>query len=214
MSAPESLSERPVVADTVVANYFLTVGAFDLLCEILGGAVQVPRAVFDPDEPDDVAEEAASELRRGLRLHRRRATDSGIGNELRERSVQALPHFETLPDLVAHGKLIVLDLDAEGLTMFARLRDASFVSQFSVLAGLGRGEASALAIAIGRRYDFATDDQDAIKVACALDADIRTRRIRALLIEAADASLITRDEARELHLRMVDAGFWDKGRIE
>src|SRR5437016_6281998 len=113
MSAPESQSERPVVADTVVANYFLTVGSFDLLCAILGGAVRVPRAVFDPDEPDDVAEEAASELRRGLRLHRQRSTDSGIGHDLRERSARALPHFETLPDLVAHGKLIALDLDTE-----------------------------------------------------------------------------------------------------
>jgi hypothetical protein len=64
MSASESRFERPVVADTVVVNYFVAVGAFDLLRALLGGVVHIPRAVFDPDEPDDVAEEAASELRR------------------------------------------------------------------------------------------------------------------------------------------------------
>ena len=69
MSASESPFERPAVADTVVLNYFVAVGAFELLRTLFGGAVHVPRAVFDPDEPDDVAEEAASELRRGLRLH-------------------------------------------------------------------------------------------------------------------------------------------------
>jgi predicted nucleic acid-binding protein len=213
MSAPESLTEPPVVADTVVVNYFLAVGAFDLLCALLGGAVRVPRAVFDSDEPDDVAEEAASELRRGLRLHRQRSTDSGIGAELRERSARALPHFETLPMLTAQGQLVALDLHGDELIMFARLRDASFVSRFSLLGGLGRGEAAALAIAIGRGYDLATDDQDAIKAANGLAADMQIHRIRALLIHAADARLITRDEARELHAAMVSAGFWDKGTI-
>lgn len=108
MSATESLFERPVVADTVVVNYFLAVGAFDLLRSLLGGVVQVPRAVFDPDEPDDVAEDAASELRRGLRRHRMRSADRGIGRELRERSARALPHFERLPELVERGEILVL----------------------------------------------------------------------------------------------------------
>jgi predicted nucleic acid-binding protein len=214
MSANESLFERPVVADTVVVNYFLAVGAFEFLRALLDGAVQIPRAVFDPDEPDDVAEEAASELRRGLRLHRQRSTDRGIGAELRERSARALPHFETLPALAARGQLVVLDLNRDELTTFARLRDASFVSQFSILAGLGRGEAAALAIALGRGFDLATDDQDAIKAAAGLASDMRTYRIRALLIHAVDNGLIARDEARALHAAMVSAGFWDRGRID
>lgn len=214
MSAHESRFKRPVVADTVVVNYFVAVGAFELLRALLGGAVQIPRAVFDPEEPDDVAEGAASELRRGLRLHRQRATDRGIGQELRERSARALPHFETLPELAARGELVVLDLSGDELTTFARLRDASFVSQFSILAGLGRGEASALAIALGRGYELATDDQDAINAAAGLAPDMRIHRIRALLLLAVDAGLMTRDEARAQHVAMVSAGFWDKGRID
>ena len=63
------------------------------------------------------------------------------------------------------------------------------------LAGLGRGEAAALAIALKREYDFATDDQDAIRVAGALEPSKRTYRIRALLMHAADVGLITRQEA-------------------
>lgn len=213
MSGNES-PERPVVADTVVVNYFLAVGAFGLLRVLLGGAVRIPRAVFDPDEPDDVAEEAASELRRGLRLHQHRSADRSIGSELRERSARALPHFETLPELVSRGELMVLDLSGDELGTFARLRDASFVSRFSLVAGLGRGEAAALAIAARRGYDLATDDQDAIKAAAGLMPDIETHRIRALLVRAADTGLITRDRARELHAAMLAAGFWDKGTIE
>jgi predicted nucleic acid-binding protein len=213
VSASESL-ERPVVADTVVVNYFLAVGAFDLLRRLLGGAVQIPRAVFDPDEPDDVAEEAASELRRGLRLHRRRSNDRGIGSELRERSSRALPHFEDLANLATRGELVVLDLSADELSTFAELRDPTFVSRFSLVAGLGRGEAAALAIALGRGYDLATDDQDAIKAAAELSAEIQTHRIRGLLVDAADSGLVTRDKAREIHAAMVRAGFWDKGSID
>lgn len=176
--------------------------------------MKVPRAVFDPDEPDDVAEEAASELRRGLRLHRQRSTDRGTARELRERSGRALPHFEALPELASRGDLEILDLVGEELTIFAQLRDAKFVSKFSLVAGLGRGEAAALAIAVNRGYDLATDDQDAINVATGLAPDVQTRRIRALLIQAADLRLVSRDEARELHAAMVRAGFWDKGRID
>jgi predicted nucleic acid-binding protein len=56
----------------------------------------------------------------------------------------------------------------EELETFARLRDREYVKQFSLIAGLGRGEAAALAIAHARGFDLATDDQDAIRVATAL----------------------------------------------
>ena len=71
MSADES-PERTVF-DTVVINYFLAVGQIETLIGLCGHLL-VPRAVFDPDEPDDLREEAMSELRRGRHLHRRRAS--------------------------------------------------------------------------------------------------------------------------------------------
>lgn len=214
MSASGSRTERAVVADTVVVNYFLAVGAFDLLRTVLGGTVQVPRAVFDPDETDSVAEEATSELRRGWRLHRRRSVDEGIGAELRERSARALPRFETLPELAARGQLVALDLTDEELATFARLRDPTFVAQFSLVAGLGRGEAAAVALALARDYDLATDDQDAIKVMAGLAPNARVRRIRALLALAVEHRLLAKDEAKAIHARMIAAGFWDRAEID
>jgi predicted nucleic acid-binding protein len=109
---------------------------------------------------------------------------------------------------------VVLDLSGDELATFARLRDGSFVSQFSLVTGLGQGEAAALAIALGRTYEFATDDQDAIKVARGLAPDLQTHRIRALLVHAAQSALISREEARQIHSAMLTAGFWDRGRIE
>ncbi|MGH9360838.1 MAG: hypothetical protein ACRD2T_02910 [Thermoanaerobaculia bacterium] len=211
MSASGSPPEqRPVIADTVVVNYFLAVGALDLLRKLIGGAVRVPRAVFDPDEGDDIAEEATSELRRGLRLHRRRSQDKRITTELQQRSARALPHFESLPKLVARGELVVVDLSETELETFVQLRDKGFVARFSLIAGLGRGEAAALALALGGRYDLATDDEDAIRVLKALRPGLVVMRIRALLRLAVDRGLLGRDAARTIHREMVRAGFWDR----
>src|SRR5262249_47594780 len=127
---------------------------------------------------------AASELRRGLRLHRSRTQDDGVGGELRARSERALPHFERLPELVRSGLLIAIEMSSDELATFARLRDRLYVQRFSLIAGLGRGEAAALAIATARGYDLATDDTDAIKVAAALEPAVPVHRIRGLLLGA------------------------------
>src|SRR5271157_4384574 len=100
MSADESL-ERTVF-DTVVINYFLGAGQIETLIAVCGPLL-VPRAVFDPDEPDDLREEAMSELRRGWHLHRRRASGSDIAPHLRARALSVLPHFARLPELASLG---------------------------------------------------------------------------------------------------------------
>lgn len=209
-----SRADRLVVSDTVVVNYFLAVGNFELLRQLLGGIVRVPSAVFDPEEPDTVADEAVSELRAGMRLHARRAFDDRIPAVLRARSIRALPHFHTLPSLAADGHVVALELTPEELGQFARLRSSDYVREFSLVAGLGRGEAAALAIALGRGWGLATDDEDAIKVARALDPNVSIHRIRALLLEAVEAAMISRQEAQELHSAMIEAGFWDRKRLE
>lgn len=205
-----SPDEPRAVADTVVVNYFVSVGAFDLLASLLGGVVFVPRAVFDPDEPESVADEVVSELRAGLRLHRRRAGDERVPAVLRQRSERALPHLETLQSLAASGRLVSLDLTDDELRLFAQLRSADFVGQFARVAGLGRGEAAALSIALTRGHGLATDDQDAIEVARAIDPAIPIHRIRALLLRLVERRLVSRLEAVALHRAMVDAGFWDR----
>ena len=203
-----------IVADTVVVNYFVAVGEFELLRQLLGGCVQVPRAVFDPDEPEDIADEAASELRRGLRLHQFRAKDRGIGKELRERSARALPHLERLADHASHGEIVALQLSLDEMRIYARLRDAQYVTRYGPVTGLGHGEAAAIAIAVTRGFGFASDDQDAIKVARALAPDMAILRIRALLMDAVTKGLIDKERAKAIHSAIVQAGFWDRGTIE
>lgn len=208
------LGDEPnIVVDTVVVNYFLAVGGFERLRDLLGGAVYVPRAVFDPDAPEDTDEAAVSELRAGLRFHRRRASDARIPLVLRERSARVLPHFEKLDELAASSQLVALDLSEDELRLFAQLRDVEYVRQFARVGGLGRGEAAALAIALRRGTELATDDQDAIAVGRALNPELPVRRIRGLLLEAVERGLTSISEAEELHRAMIDAGFWDRGAL-
>jgi predicted nucleic acid-binding protein len=81
------------------------------------------------------------------------------------------------------------------------------------VAGLGRGEAAALALAVNRGYGLATDDQDAIEVARGVRSELPIHRIRALLLRAVKTGLITKSRARELHSAMIEAGFWDRATL-
>ena len=211
MSANAS-PEQSVVFDTVVINYFLAVGEIQLLADLSGGSLRVPRAVFDPDEDDAGREEAMSELRRGLHLHRRRFEDAGAPPELRARSERALPEFEKMPDLVRQGTFQVVDLSDEELSVYAQLREPANVRQYGVLVGLGPGEAAVLAICSKRGWAPATDDSDAIRVAERLIPGVKPLRIRALLRLAVDRSMVDLSRARAIHESMRNQGFWDAGR--
>lgn len=212
MSANAS-PEQPVVFDTVVINYFLAVGEIQLLADLWGGSLLVPRAVFDPDEDDAGREEGMSELRRGLHLHGRRCEDTGAPSELRARSERALPEFEKVPDLFRLGTLRVVDLSDQELTMYAQLRDSATVRRYGVLVGLGPGEAAVLAICSRRGWLPATDDNDAIRVAERLLPGVKPLRIRALLHLAVDGGLVELNRARTIHETIRDLEFWDAGRL-
>src|SRR5207237_9908330 len=120
-----------------------------------------------------------------------------IAAPLREKSQRLLPHFERLQELSASGILHAIDLDPEELATYARLRDPEYVRQFSPAAGLGRGEAAALAVALSRGWELLTDDGDAVKVAAALAPNVNVSRIRGLLVEASNSGAISRERARE-----------------
>lgn len=212
MSASEQPSDAPVVADTVVVNYFLAVGEIQVLAQLWGGVIHIPRAVFDPDEPDDAPEEALSELRRGLHLHRRRVVDPLTSEPVLSRSQAALPHFEQL-SVLATGPLRIVELTDAELIVFSSLRDPQTASKYELVAPLGAGESAALAVAVERGWRLATDDQAAVDVAKRLMPELRPLRIRALLQAAVDAGLVTIARAREIHEAMKAAGFWDKGTL-
>jgi hypothetical protein len=207
MSADESLEKT--VLDTVVINYFLAAGHIETLIALCGPLL-VPRAVFDPDEPDDLREEAMSELRRGWHLHRRRASGSDIAPHLKARALSVLPHFARLPELAGRGSLVALDLTDADLALYAQLRDASGVREFGLVAGLGHGEAAVLALCKSGGYCPATDDTDAIKVAASLLPGLVPLRIRALLQLAVGKGIMDRTGAVAAHKAMKLLGFWDK----
>lgn len=205
--------DQPVVFDTVVINYFLAVSEIELLARLCGKPLAIPRSVFDPDEEDAGREEAMSELRRGLHLHRRRCEDDGAPAELRARSERALPAFERLPALLSSGVLQVVDLDDAETRLYAELRDATAVRRFGVVVGLGPGEAAVLAICAKRGWRPATDDTDAIRVAEQLLPGEKPLRIRALLRLAVERRLVDLPKARVIHKAMRDLGFWDTGTL-
>ncbi len=205
--------EAHVVFDTVVINYFLAAGVIELLARLCGGSIAIPRSVFDPDEDDAGREEAMSELRRGLHLHRRRCEDEGAPPELRARSERALPEFELLPELVASGVLRVVDLQDAEIAPYAQLRDAAAVRRFGLVVGLGPGEAGVLAICATRGWRPATDDADAIRVAEQMLPGVKPLRIRALLRLAVERGIVDPSRARVIHKTMLQLGFWDTGRL-
>ena len=212
MSANASpLPEQAVVLDTVVINYFLAAGELELLARLCGKPLAIPRSVFDPDEEDAGREEAMSELRRGLHLHRRRCEDEGTPPEVRARSERVLPEFERLPALVSSGVLQVVDLVDAETSLYAELRDAAKVRRFGLVVGLGPGEAAVLAICANRGWRPATDDTDAIRVAEHLLPGVKPLRIRALLRLAVDRRLVVLSQARVIHQTMRELGFWDTG---
>jgi len=208
MSADELL-DHVTVFDTVVVNYFLAIGEVDVLTALCG-AVLVPRAVFDPDEPDDAREEGMSELRRGWHLHRRRASGREFGPDMKAKCSAILPHFERLPDLVQRHLLVAMDLSDEELAQYARLRDRTRMRDLGLTVGLGHGEAAVLALCNSRGLRPATDDSDALKAAAAILPGATPLRIRALLTLAAARGLMTEGQAIDAHRRMKALGFWDK----
>jgi predicted nucleic acid-binding protein len=208
MSADESL-DQTTGSNTGVVNYFLAAGEFEVLTALCGSVV-VPRAVFDPDEPDDGREESMSELRRGWHLHRRRATGREFGPDMKAKSSAILPHFDRLSDLAQQQLLVAIDLSDDELVLYAQLRDRVRMRDLGLTVGLGHGEAAVLAVCSSRSLRPATDDSDAVKAAAAILPGVTPLRIRALLALAVARGVMTEGEAMEAHKRMKSFGFWDK----
>jgi hypothetical protein len=202
-----------VVADTVVVNYFLAVGRIGMLLDLLAGRLLVPTAVYDPNDAERPGTMGLSELEMGLRRHRQRATDGELSQLQRERSRDALPHFESLPKLVERGNLIPTNLSSAELKLYAQFRDRAWARAQGFATGLGPGESAAIAISEHRGIALATDDEDGIRLARLRNPDMRIYRIRGLLEAAVERGVVGRDEARSIHLAMVSRGFWDRGRL-
>jgi hypothetical protein len=205
------VSSQPVdaIVDTVVLRYFLFVDKFDILGMMLGQPIGIPRIVFDPDE-GAVSEETMSELRRSMHVQERRAGDRTRPDSERADAARNSTRLAQLAHLHADGSVVTVDMTDEERGTFSRLTQASSAVKMGLRLPLSGGEAACLAICLHRGARLVTDDTDAIIALKALaPPGDNYRRIRGLLQDAANAAVVTRDEANKVHAEMRRLGFWD-----
>lgn len=203
-------SDNDHIIDTVVLLYFLLAEQEDLLCALLGQPLQVPYAVYDPEDrippTDSVSRsELLSEMRQAVR-HYQRVTKTGGDTEplLRVRRVDLL---------YDDGRLVPVAMTQEEYLLAARLQSTD-TTDYGIRIPLGPGEAACVAISWKRSWTVVTDDSDAFKVLDKLhgNREYRYERIRKLLIRAANEGHVTREEANDIHARMCSQSFWDSER--
>jgi hypothetical protein len=202
----------PAIVDTVVLRYFLFVNHQDLLLDLLGRPLRVPRIVFDPQEEADLPELAMSEITRSIRVQANWAQDNKRSRHLRERAARNAERLRQAHALHNAGDLQVEEMTDAELVTFAQLVSGKQVGKMGLLAPLGPGEAACVAIAIARRWVFASDDSDALAALEQLKPGHSYERIRRLLQRAASEERIGRREANEIHREMLRLGFRDRTR--
>lgn len=199
------------IIDTVVLLYFLLVKETGLLCALLGRPLQVPLAVYDPE--DRTLPPAAlrrsdllSEMRQAIKHYEHAATSGGLPNP----SATTVRHVDTLYD---QGTLVPVTMTPEEQLLAAKLQ-SSEVADYGLSVPLGAGEAACIAISYHRGWTIATDDNDALKALRRMhhSQDFGYERIRKLLIRAAHEGHITPQDANRIHADMRNHGFWDTGR--
>ena len=210
------MSEGAHIIDTVVLMYFLLVGREALLGDLLGRPLQVPLAVYDPEEREllegaSPRSEFLSEMRQAVR-HYEAAAEVAELSESSDREAESLSRIKRIDDLYDEGSLISIAMTPEEMLLAAQLQ-SNDVSEYGLKVGLGPGEAACVAISHTRNWTIATDDTDALKVLDHLHGgrNYPYERIRKLLIRAAEEGHIARQEANRLHQEMRSLGFWDSG---
>ena len=210
------LSEGSHIIDTVVLMYFLLVGREALLGDLMGRPLQVPMAVYDPEDrklPDGASprSEMLSEMRQAVR-HYGAAAEVAAESESSDHEIESFNRIKRIDDLYDEGSLVSIAMTPEELLLAARLQ-SSDASAYGLKVGLGPGEAACVAISHIREWTIATDDTDALNVLDQLHGarNYSYERIRKLLVRAAIEGHISRKEATRLHDEMRSLGFWDSG---
>jgi hypothetical protein len=152
-----------VLVDACVARSFAVVGWTEHLVGLCGGCILVAQGVHSErdDEP--------SELRRIRDALDREAQEAGLGSGVAGRALAATQGIGQLLELFS-DRLRVLPLDASEFALAVRLqsRDASDRVWRSSLGARARrldaGEAASIAVASARSLEFATDDDDALRI--------------------------------------------------
>ena len=186
-------SDDKHIIDTVVLLYFLLVGEEELLRTLLGTPLQVPLAVYDPEDRNlppaaHRRAELLSEMRQVVGHYESSARLTG--------DADSLSRVRRIDSLYDERGLVPVPMTPDERLLAAKLESAEAL-QYGVRVPLGPGEAACVAISFERGWTIATDDSDALKVLKKLHRgqDFHYERIRKLLIRAADEGHVTREEA-------------------
>lgn len=202
------MSSPDAVVDTVVLRYFLMVERADVLIDLLGAPIGVPRVVYDPED-GDAPLAPKSELRGSVERQLRRSRDATFDEDERAASGERARRLAGADELADSGHLIVVDLDVTERTLSAQLTSPSGCKAFGLGFPLHAGEAACLALAVHRGLTLVTDDNDALTALATFGSGTQYERIRKLLTRAADQDLLTRSDANRLHREMTAQGFRD-----
>jgi len=138
---------EPVVCNTTPVRYFALVGQFDILVQVFGGEVRVPRQVIDPDEDPDGIESLVSEIAGSERYWAKRSVDP-----------DAMQNWDRLRKLRSRDDIRIVDLEDDELGAFSELISPRYTKSVGLAGPLGQGEAAVIAIAESRGWTAAMDD--------------------------------------------------------
>lgn len=205
------MPEPPKTAvDTVILRYFLFVQEAELLLDIVGRPIAVPRIVYDPDEGPLVPNAARSEITRSIEYQSGAAKDRGRDEAARVQANANAERLQLIRDLHTARAVATIDLLPDELKLVSSLTSPSGCKAFNLKFPLDAGEAACLAISVKRDLMLATDDNDALKALASFPGTRPYERIRKLLITAAESGRISRERANAIHTEMRRLGFWDR----
>jgi len=197
MTSPPSVPPPERIVDTTALRHFTLIGQAPLLVQTLGGTVNVPREVFDPEEDLNSPEALLSELGRTIRyVTGHRYTDP----DRRE-------HASRLQALRVERAIRVIDLSDDELTFSAELSGTTFQRRFCLAGRLGSGEAAVMSIAISRRWVAVIDDGVARNVLSQLSPETQILTSQVLLRTAVAAELIDSAAAQIVYNDLLCGGF-------
>jgi predicted nucleic acid-binding protein len=186
-----------IVCNTTPVRYFALVGRIDLLVDVCGGRLTVPRVVFDPDEDPDLRPTSLlSEIGQSERYW-----------AARSHAVDALEIMTRLRSLRGRTDIEAVDLDEEELVILAEVSSRRFARDLGLVAPLGRGEAAVIAIAENRGWSAVIDDR-AGRDSLALRAPgVEVVTTRELLRASALDGPISSSEAEQIYGEMLARGY-------
>jgi predicted nucleic acid-binding protein len=190
---------EPVICNTTPIRYFALVGQFDLLVNIFGGRVLVPRQVLDLEEDPEGAA-ATSLLSEIGRSERYWAARSG--------NPEGMERWNRLRRVRQRSDVEIVDLDDDELIVYAKVTTAEFARSLGLAGPLGEGEAAVIAIAETRGWAAALDESAARRVIDHRSPELQVLTSRDLLRQAVIAhSLLDSPEAQIVYEDMLADGY-------